>query len=615
MKSIQILFLYLMFGYLPVCKAQPETSSDYITHKFVNTLKNSNGNLIDENNKPIKNEEIQFTRVWNGDTCQSFIQNNSGKSVKLSNIILFDLKNHYLPPASKVYGEGFQMLHQNGGTLKKRENIGNYPDITHYRIPDVNGLPTAYGLLEITVGTENHLLLGFTSCNRFIGRISYDSVQMQISLDAEGLTLKPGEKWALEEFVILAGKNRPLLFNKLAIAINKHHPRISSGSIPTGWCSWYCYAQWVTAHDIMENLDSFSKKLPQFKYIQIDDGYEPYFGDWLDKNPEYGDVQQTLNAIRQKGFEPAIWLAPFIAETQSRIFKEHPDWFVKDTDGKPLNSATIGFGGFRNGPWYVLDGTHPEVQKHLENLIRTIREKWGVNYFKLDANYWGAIHKGIHYDTTATRIEAYRRGLQAILRGCDRNSVVLGCNAPIWPSLGLVTAMRTSNDITREWVRIKSIAYENLNRAWQNGTLWDSDPDCVVLANDTLWNIKEAISNNEWIFHATVIHAIGGSVLSGDRAANLTPFKLEILKKLLKPTGKGASFPNTKFEVGITDMGNKQYYYFFNWGDSAVNNLTIQLTKQSTLTDFWTGEKLGVFAGKYTVKELGPHSARLIEGN
>lgn len=88
-----------------------------------------------------------------------------------------------------VYGEGFQMLHQNGGTLARRENIGSYPDNKHYQIPEPNGMPTAYGALEIGIATNNHLLLGFSSCYKFIGRISYDSLRMQISFDAEGLTL------------------------------------------------------------------------------------------------------------------------------------------------------------------------------------------------------------------------------------------------------------------------------------------------------------------------------------------------------------------------------------------------------------------------------------------
>ena len=46
-----------------------------------------------------------------------------------------------------------------------------------------------------------------------------------------------------------------------------------------------------------------------------------------------------------------------------------------------------------------------------------MRQEWGCTYFKLDANFWGAMHGGRFHDPKATRVEAYRRGMQAVLRG------------------------------------------------------------------------------------------------------------------------------------------------------------------------------------------------------
>jgi alpha-galactosidase len=578
---------------------------------FFHLLQQSPSEVEDAEGNVISPAQLVVDRKWEGNICKATVKNIGDEPLQLTNIILFDLPEHGLNPESRVYGEGFQMLAQNGGTLDSLINIGPYPDPLHYGIPNVHGLATAYGVMAISINPEDLLLLGFTSCHRFIGRISYDHRRMLISLDAEGLELKPGECWQLEDFIVLNGNDCGWLFDQLADAIAQNHPPRKTRTIPTGWCSWYGYGPTVTHHIIEENLDIFSSMLPELKYIQLDDGYQSYMGDWLDKNPAYGDIQKTLKTIRDKGFEPAIWVAPFIAEEDSRIFKEHPDWFVKDTDGTPLNSSKIGFGGWRNGPWYLLDGTHPEVQKHLQHIFQVMRKKWGINYFKLDANYWGAIHGGVHYDKNATRIEAYRLGMKAILKGCDENTVVLGCNAPIWPSLGLVTAMRTSGDMNRDWNTIKSTAFENLCRAWQNGKLWDSDPDCVLLANDTLFSGKKEITQNEWIFHATAVHAVGGLVLSGDKASNLKENEVDILKKLLHPTGKGASFFDTKMETGITDLGKTQYYYYFNWGEKPID-LSIQLKTKSKLTDYWTDENMGVHEGEYLVKKLEPHSARLI---
>ena len=67
------------------------------------------------------------------------------------------------------------------------------------------------------------------------------------------------------------------------------------------------------------------------------------------------------------------------------------------------------------------------------------------------------------------------------MRGAG-DSFLLGCNHPIWPSLGLIHGSRSSNDIKRTWDRIETTARQNLSRNWQNGRLWWNDPDAVVLA-------------------------------------------------------------------------------------------------------------------------------------
>jgi hypothetical protein len=41
---------------------------------------------------------------------------------------------------------------------------------------------------------------------------------------------------------------------------------------------------------------------------------------------------------------------------------------------------------------------------------------------------------------------------------------------------------------------------------------------------------------------------------------------------LLNPTGQGARFANRKLETGITDLGDTQYYYFFNGSDTETIN-------------------------------------------
>jgi alpha-galactosidase len=423
----------------------------------------------------------------------------------------------------------------------------------------------------------------------------------------------------LEEFVAQAGPSRQALLDTLCKRIQKNHPRRTSFKAPPmGWCSWYCFGPKVTVPDIERNLDWIATNAPQLRYIQIDDGYQPWMGDWLETGKSFGgDIKAVLREIRQRGFEPAIWVAPFIASPQSQLFLHHPDWFIQDADGKPLRSDKVGFGGWRLGPWYALDGTHPEAQAFLENTFRVMRQEWGCSYFKLDANYWGALQHGRFHDPKATRIEAYRRGMAAVLRGAG-DAFILGCNHPMWPSLGLVDGARSSMDISRDWPSIRDIGRQNLRRGWQNGRFWWNDPDCVLLSPGMVMDNSgqptgaTGLPLNEVLFHATTVHATGGMLLSGDDLPTLTPERKAILLKLLPPTKRAASFADETLTVGRTPHGQGEYLYLFNWGDQPTERV-VTLPRKVTLKNYWTGESLGQHTGEYRVPALAPHTALLLE--
>ncbi|MGF7230907.1 glycoside hydrolase family 36 protein [Arachidicoccus sp.] len=580
--------------------------------KLVIALKHSTPYCENSDEHKIVGKSIEIQREWQNNVCHSTIVNNGTRPVRISNIVLFEIsKSTLLDSNSHIYGEGFQMLSQLEGTLAHPRNVTGYSDQSHYRIIGPHHMTTAYGLFSLTMARGDYMVLGFSSCKKFIGRIAFSAKKIIVSVDPENLLLKAGQRVSLEDFMALDGKDKNKLLDQLAGQIIKTHPPIFKSPIPVGWSSWYCYGSDFTQNDIIENLKGFAKTLPSLKYIQIDDGFQPFMGDWLVPNPKYGSLPNTLSAIKKEGFTPAIWLAPFIAEKNSALFKNHPDWFVKDSCGAPLVSSKVGFGGWHNGPWYVLDGTNPHAQAYLRDVIKTMREKWGVEYFKLDANYWGAIHGGIHYDSTATRIEAYREGMKAILSACGSNTVILGCNQPNWPSFGLITAARTSNDVSRDWTSFASTARENLLRSWQNGKLWYCDPDGLLLGPNG--NSGKEIKPNEYLFHATVLHAIGGLMMLGDKYRNLSAKQFEIINKEIPPTGKSARFTDDSFQTGVTDLGAVQYYYFLNWNDKETISLKMKLKGRASLENYWEGAGLGVHEGVYEVKNLPPHSAVIIK--
>jgi alpha-galactosidase len=284
------------------------------------------------------------------------------------------------------------------------------------------------------------------------------------------------------------------------------------------------------------------------------------------------------------------------------LFHEHPDWFVKGADGKPLQSNKVTFGGWRMGPWYMLDGTHPEAQQYLERVFRTMHEDWGCTYFKLDANSWGALPFGRRHDPGATCVEAYRAGMAAIRRGAG-DSFLLGCNHPIWPSLGEIHGSRSSADISRKWETFKHTGRENLMRNWQNNRLWWNDPDCLCLSGK--------LSADEYAFHQTVLYATGGMVLSGDDLTKLSANQCGVLKKLAGHTCQAAEFDSPELEVGVIRVSDRTFYALLNWSDEPVRR-EVTFAGECDVSDVWSGRVLGKHDGVFVVENMPPHSGRLL---
>lgn len=523
--------------------------------------------------------------VWSDGEFIARLDNIGGQARRFPSWLLFD--GMVAAPDTPIYGEGFQMLAQSGGVWGTPEAIGRCPDASVYRITADEQYHTVHNLL-LYRQEDQWCLLGFTSCQRFGGEFRlFPSGRLQILMNSEGLCLGAGQHWLSESLVVLCGPQRKTLLEDYAARIDRHHPPLATQSRATGWCSWYHYYAEVTRQDIVENLQQMAAHFPHFQFVQIDDGYQRAMGDWLVPAEQFtGGLSSLVATIHEAGFEPALWVAPFIAEPGSQLFRDHPEWFVKNEQGEPLPAEKVTYGGWRCTPWYVLDGTHPQVQTHLRQLFHTLRHEYGIRYFKLDANFWGAIHGGRFSNPQATRVEAYRQGMAAIYEGAGADSFLLGCNAPFWPSLGLVHGMRVADDVERSGHRIRQIAREIFCRSWQADHLWQLDPDCLCLRNIP----GQEASTAEYSFHAAALVACGGMLLLGDRLLDLNDEQRGLIDKLYSLAAAkvpAAHFADDHFEEGKIPWNDGTLHCFFNW---QAESRTILLP--SGCRDFWLDTRL-----------------------
>src|SRR5262247_3132351 len=143
-------------------------------------------------------KQVELVRQWRGPLCRARLINRGATPARVKEVTLFDLGLD-LPPTTTLYGEGFQMLSQTGGATGQPVDLGNYTDAKHYKMPQPEGARVFYGLMTMAPPESANLLLAFTSCRRFAGQFYLRPSSLQVVVDTEGLELKPGESWELEE--------------------------------------------------------------------------------------------------------------------------------------------------------------------------------------------------------------------------------------------------------------------------------------------------------------------------------------------------------------------------------------------------------------------------------
>ena len=428
----------------------------------------------------------------------------------------------------------------------------------------------------------------------------------------------------METFAKFVAENHSVKFRQRAISNDAR-------SVPLGWCSWYEFYSNVDEEKVMKNVEFLDSSgdtkdgevhLPSVDFIQLDDGYQHHIGDWLDyrKDSFPNGLKGMAQAIKKRGYKAGLWLAPFMCGAYSKIARDHgDDWFVKykpsckyredsilsivfdvfvrwkfsklfylfDVYGEKSNANII---GHFNPEWendlgfiYVLDYTNPEVQAYIKNVFATLKS-YGFEYFKIDFLACG-IRDGIRYNNDMTRLEIYRMSLQLIRNAVGPDAFILGCGAPLAPSIGLVDGCRISGDIKELWSAnaieyfcsglfasvpsIKNCLLGNLRRNFVHNIWWLNDPDCVLVRYDKRFNLVETHTQ------LSLLGMTGGIMLLSDDLSKLEKERIDLVSKILPVSNmlKGSpssyiesSYPNMFFCEGVAkQLGDADIFAITNW--------------------------------------------------
>ena len=407
-----------------------------------------------------------------------------------------------------------------------------------------------------------------------------EGIRVEVELQLE-VPVAPRERLTLEGVHLAVGPDEGRLLEAYAEALGAEAGARTRAPFQTGWCSWYQFFHDVSEADLLRNLEALAKGRREIPVdvVQLDDGYQRAIGDWLETNAKFPrGIAPLAQEIRDAGFRPGLWTAPFCVAPESRIHAAHPEWLLRQ--GAHLHRGLYHAKWSEQGWIHVLDTSRDDVTRHL---MRSFAALAGIgwSYLKLDFLYTVAMQA----DAAAprvTRAGRLRRGLEAIREGAGEEAFLLGCGCPLGAAVGLVDGMRIGPDVAPHWfpeALPAGLAQENapgfsssmpstrnalrnvLARAWMHRRLWLNDPDCLMLRTRAT-----ALTRVEATTVAAVASATGGMLLLSDEVASLGVAQRRLYRETLavareidasgtRGAARAEALTTAEVAVGVTARG------------------------------------------------------------
>lgn len=334
----------------------------------------------------------------------------------------------------------------------------------------------------------------------------------------------------------------------------------------------------------------------------------------------------------KSGLTPGLWLAPFIVHPKANLVKKHPEWLLRDPQGKLVSAGFVW-----NTFCYGLDLTNPQALDYACKVIRRAVEDWEFKYLKLDFLYAAAL--GCQYqDPTRTRAQVLRSGLEALRNAAGSDIVMLACGCPLGSALGVFEAMRIGADVSGHWephfppfskiltnepnMPSARNALQNIQtRAPLHRHWWINDPDCLLVRPDTELTLPEVQTL------ASAIGLTGGSVLLSDDLPALPQERLQIAQALLPVIDQRAQVldlfeSHTPSLVKLdlkNDLGAWHLLAIFNWEDKPTSQefspKKFHLPEDQIYwcREFWQGQIGQMSADSpYVLHDVPPHGVGVV---
>lgn len=416
--------------------------------------------------------------------------------------------------------------------IREKYRFSQYGDYNFHEYANRAGVLHGWSYGYIRRGSEYSLIASLaeeTGFTKLVTDLSAETLTAQ--KDCRGLVLN--SDWCALKLLLTRGTESEVFDRYFAALGTVLRPEAKP---VFGYTSWYRHYQDISEEIIRTDLEGLLSQKYKADVFQIDDGWQTAVGDWLSVDAEkfpHG-MQAAADQIRQAGMLPGLWLAPFVCEENSVIFREHADWLLRDEAGKPVS------GGSNWSGFYALDIYNEAFRAHLKAVFDTVVRQWGYGLLKLDFLYAACLLPR----KTKTRGAVMADGM-ALLRELAGDAFILGCGVPLASAFGKVDYCRIGCDVSLDWddkpymrlmhrerVSTKNTVLDSVFRRQLNGRAFLNDPDVFLLRSDRTGMTAEQKAC------LAEVNALCGSVLfTSDNAAEYTDAQRRVLDRIMRIRG------------------------------------------------------------------------------
>ncbi len=489
------------------------------------------------------------------------------------------------------------------GGIKKAKNFSS----------DSNGMSTL-----TNTQTGKTITSGFVTgkTNKPIIHVRYDSENDEVRINGiarfNGMAIYPGES-IQTDLLILQAENDPFeSLEKYANLIEKIEPGIKTPA-ETGWCSWYAIRLPISHDFTMANAKVVADRFKELgmDIMLLDHGWQTgdICGDWDEDINDYPKGLEGLaKDLNDIGLKLGIWIAPTEVAETSELFKNHPDWMLRNKEGKP--QETWKWYWYPNPQQYQLDATNPSAYQYIVDTFCRLAEKGSV-YYKIDFIAGCASENLYPCDPRAVRgWTPLQSAMRAVREGAGDLAYIRYCQTPPLLSTGLADGVFATSDTldagASTWNVLRDVFKMSSAQYYLHG-LYNHDA-CDL-------SIRRHAGTEECRLRVMMFALSGSSIMFSDDLTKLPEERIIMMQQSMPPFSVPAR-PINLFTSEIPDIWHLhcssagiewELVALFNFEETqrdmtvSWKDMGLSDDQSMIIREFWTEEYVGIKSQNFSV--------------